>query len=172
MIQSRRPENEERKSEDCIVTFKPQKGEKRSEICLKSLKHPGTSLSLSNVEMWLAPGRTAAIKVENIQGDILLICGDDDESMMTTKMVEKITSRLRKYGRESKCTVRCYPGTGHLIEPPYAPPCTRSYHKTYRMSIEWGGKPRQHAMAQEDSWKHILNFFSTKLAFASYSSRL
>ena len=53
MIQSRRPENEERKSEDYIVTFKPQKGEKTSEICLKSLKHPGTSLSLSNVEMWL-----------------------------------------------------------------------------------------------------------------------
>lgn len=119
-----------------------------------------------------APGRAAAIKVENIQGDILLICGDDDKSMMTTKMVEKITSRLRKYGRESKCTVRCYPGTGHLIEPPYAPPCTSSYHKTYRMSIEWGGNPRQHAMAQEDSWKHILNFFSIKLAFASYSSRL
>ena len=53
MIQSRRPKNEKRKSEDCIVTLKPKKGEKRSEICLKSLKHPCTSLSLGNVEMWL-----------------------------------------------------------------------------------------------------------------------
>ena len=53
MIQSRRPKNEKRKSEDCIVTLKPKKGEKRSEICLKSLKHPCTSLSLGNVEIWL-----------------------------------------------------------------------------------------------------------------------
>ena len=53
MIQSRRPKNEKRKSEDCIVTLKPKKGEKRSEICLKSLKHRCTSLSLGNVEMWL-----------------------------------------------------------------------------------------------------------------------
>ena len=51
MIQSRRPKNEKRKSEDCIVTLKPKKGEKRSEICLKSLKHPCTSLSLGNVEI-------------------------------------------------------------------------------------------------------------------------
>ena len=118
------------------------------------------------------PGNTAAIKVENIQGDILLICGGDDESWMAEKMAAKITSRLRKYGRESKCTVRCYPGTGHLIEPPYAPPCLSSYHKTYRLSVEWGGQLREHALAQEDSWKHILNFFSLKLSLANNQSRL
>lgn len=118
------------------------------------------------------PGRTAAINVENIQGDILLICGADDQSWMAEKMVAKIMTRLRKYGKESHCTVLCYPGTGHLIEPPYAPPCLSSYHKTYRMSMEWGGQPREHSLAQEDSWKHILNFFSTKLSLANNKSRL
>lgn len=119
-----------------------------------------------------SPGRTAAINVENIQGDILLICGDDDQSCMSKKMAEKIVSRLRKYGKESHCSVRCYPGTGHLIEPPYAPPCLSSYHKTYRMSVEWGGQPREHALAQEDSWKHILNFFSKTLSVANRKSSL
>ena len=73
-----------------------------------------------------APGHNAAIKVENIQGNILLICGADDQSWMAEKMAGKIRSRLRKYGKESCCTVRCYPGTGHLIEPPYMPPCHTS----------------------------------------------
>lgn len=119
-----------------------------------------------------APRRTAGIQVENIQGDILLICGADDKSWMAKKMAEKIVSRLRKHGKESRCTVRCYPGTGHLIEPPYAPPCLSSYHKSYRMLVEWGGEPREHACAQEDSWKQILNFFSTKLSFPDQKSRL
>lgn len=119
-----------------------------------------------------APGHTAAIKVENIQGDILLICGADDQSWMAEKMAGKIRFRLRKYGKESCCTVRCYPGTGHLIEPPYMPPCHTSYHKTYRMSVEWGGQPREQALAQEDSWRCILKFFSTKLVVANQKSRL
>ena len=118
------------------------------------------------------PGNNAAIKVENIQGDILLIYGADDQSWMAEKMVGKIRSRLRKYGKESCCTVRCYPGTGHLIEPPYTPPCHFSYHKTYRMTAAWGGQPRQQALAQEDSWQSILKFFSTKLAAANLTSRL
>ena len=123
-------------------------------------------------DMTDAPGRTAAIQVENIQGDILLICGADDKNWMAKKMAEKIVSRLRKHGKESRCTVRCYPGTGHLIEPPYAPPCLSSYHKSYRMLVEWGGESREHACAQEDSWKQILNFFSTKLSFPNQKSRL
>lgn len=119
-----------------------------------------------------APGNNATIKVENIQGDILLICGADDQSWESEKMVGKICSRLRKHGKESCCTVRCYPGTGHLIEPPYMPPCHTSYHKTYRMTVEWGGQPREQALAQEDSWQSILKFLSTKLAAANLTSRL
>lgn len=119
-----------------------------------------------------APGNNATIKVENIQGDILLICGADDQSWESEKMVGKICSRLRKHGKESCCTVRCYPGTGHLIEPPYMPPCHTSYHKTYRMTVEWGGQPREQALAQEDSWQSILKFLSTKLAAANLTSHL
>lgn len=118
------------------------------------------------------PGCNAAIQVENIRGDILLICGADDQNLKTERMAEKITSRLRKFGKENQCTVRCYSGTGHLIEPPYAPPCLRSYHKSYRMCVEWGGQLQQHAFAQEDSWKQILKFFSKTLSYANFKSRL
>lgn len=119
-----------------------------------------------------APGCTADIKVEKIQGDVLLICGADDQNWMAEEMAGKIQSRLRKFGKESRCTIHCYPGTGHLIEPPYMPPCNLSYHKTYRMCVEWGGEPRQQAFAQEDSWRHILKFFSDKLSLTNQKSRL
>lgn len=118
------------------------------------------------------PDNNAAIKVEHIQGDILLIYGADDQSWLSEEMVGKIRSRLRKYGKESCCTVRGYPGTGHLIEPPYMPPCHASYHKTYRMTVAWGGQPREQALAQENSWESILKFLSIKLAAGNLTSHL
>lgn len=118
------------------------------------------------------PGRTAAIEVEKIQGDMLLICGADDQNWMSEKMAGKIQTRLHKHGKGSCCMIRCYPGTGHLIEPPYMPPCHTSYHKTYRICVEWGGQPQEQALAQEDSWQHILRFFATKLSLANQKSHL
>lgn len=123
-------------------------------------------------DMTDGPGRAATIEVEKIQGDILLICGTDDQNWKAQEMAGKIRSRLRKYGKESRCTIHSYPGTGHLIEPPYTPTCHLSYHKSFTMCCEWGGEPRQQAFAQEDSWKHILNFFADNLSLKNKKSRL
>lgn len=118
------------------------------------------------------PRRAATIAVEKIQGDILLICGTDDQNWRAQEMARKIRSRLHKYGKGSRCTIHTYPGTGHLIEPPYIPTCHLSYHKSFGMCVEWGGEPRQQAFAQEDSWKHILNFFANNLSLKNKKSRL
>ena len=32
------------------------------------------------------------------------------------------------------------------------------------MVLHWGGEPKSHHLAQEDSWRRILEFFSEKLA--------
>ncbi|KAL4218032.1 hypothetical protein ACF0H5_022770 [Mactra antiquata] len=65
--------------------------------------------------------------------------------------------------KTNDCIVLTYPGAGHLVEPPYAPLCHMSYHKSYDMYFMWGGKPEAHAFAQEDSWKNILKFFKSEL---------
>ncbi|CAL1530502.1 unnamed protein product [Lymnaea stagnalis] len=56
-----------------------------------------------------------------------------------------------------------YPGTGHLLEPPYAPRCGTSFNKILKMNMLWGGNDKQHAHAQEDSWPRILDFLEQNL---------
>ncbi|XP_046567120.1 acyl-coenzyme A amino acid N-acyltransferase 1-like isoform X2 [Haliotis rubra] len=56
-----------------------------------------------------------------------------------------------------------YPGAGHLLEPPYAPLCRESY-VTGGTRVLWGGERKSHAVAQEDSWKRILDHFNTYLS--------
>ncbi|KAK7477483.1 hypothetical protein BaRGS_00031307 [Batillaria attramentaria] len=56
-----------------------------------------------------------------------------------------------------------YPGAGHLLEPPYTPHCRYCYNPTFNTDLQWGGYVKEHAEAQEDSWKRILHFFRTNL---------
>ncbi|KAJ8309573.1 hypothetical protein KUTeg_014447 [Tegillarca granosa] len=55
----------------------------------------------------------------------------------------------------------------HLVsyntEPPYAPLCRASYMSSFGMALVWGGKPKEHAYAQKDSWDRIINFLKTTL---------
>lgn len=60
--------------------------------------------------------------------------------------------------KKDNCVILSYPGAGHLIEPPYTPLCSMSYHKSLKMHFVWGGEPKPHAYAQEDSWRKVLTF--------------
>ena len=56
-----------------------------------------------------------------------------------------------------------YPGAGHLIEPPYNPLCRTSLLRTFGQVVLWGGRKKEHAIAQEDSWRRILHFLRTNI---------
>ncbi|XP_035828114.1 acyl-coenzyme A amino acid N-acyltransferase 1 isoform X2 [Aplysia californica] len=51
-----------------------------------------------------------------------------------------------------------YPGAGHLLEPPYNALCRASVNRVFGVVMYWGGRPKEHAHAQEDSWQKTLEF--------------
>ena len=112
---------------------------------------------------------SAIIPVEKIDCPMMLICGEDDESVLASEMAHEILKRMTLNGKSALCSVLSYPGTGHLIEPPFAPHCYVSYHKTFKTTFAWGGNPKDHSWAQEDSWQKILQFFRTNLGHSHVS---
>ncbi|MED6268975.1 hypothetical protein CHARACLAT_028290 [Characodon lateralis] len=59
--------------------------------------------------------------------------------------MENMVERLTSNGKENFETV-CYPGAGHLLEPPYGPFCSSCIHFFGRLPVLWGGEPRAHAV--------------------------
>ena len=100
------------------------------------------------------------IPVEKIKGKMLLIGGTEDLNLDFEHTVENIKNRLREFGKEKQCAVLSFPGAGHLIEPPHAPLCRSVYFSLLDMCLGWGGRPREHARAQEKSWEHIKEFLN------------
>eukprot|EP00794_Sanderia_malayensis_P017003 gene17003-18716_t len=102
--------------------------------------------------------RNCRIKVENISGQVLCVTGEDDQCLKSSQMAEEMREAI-----PNKVTHVAYPGTGHLIEPPYMPFCPFSFHKTYDCLTGWGGSIVQHTAAQEHSWKSMLNFLKNNI---------
>lgn len=103
------------------------------------------------------------IPVEKIDCPMLIICGEDDLDLAAVEMAQEICTRMNSCSKGDLCSVLSYPGTGHLIEPPYAPHCFASYHKGLKANFVWGGNTHDHAKAQEDSWQKIREFFMKNL---------
>eukprot|EP00794_Sanderia_malayensis_P017002 gene17002-18715_t len=102
--------------------------------------------------------RNCRIKVENISGQVLCVTGEDDQCLNSSQMAEEMREAI-----PNKVTHVAYPRTGHLIEPPYMPFCSVSFHKVYHRLTGWGGNVVQHASAQEHSWKSMLSFLKNNL---------
>ncbi|XP_055989788.1 peroxisomal succinyl-coenzyme A thioesterase-like [Sorex fumeus] len=98
------------------------------------------------------------IPMENAEGPILFIVGEDDHNWRSEMYAQRACERLQAHGKE-KPLVLSYPGTGHYIEPPYFPMCPASLHRVVNKPVIWGGEPRAHSKAQVDAWEHILAFF-------------
>uniref|UniRef100_A0A670XXH3 Acyl-coenzyme A thioesterase 1-like n=1 Tax=Pseudonaja textilis TaxID=8673 RepID=A0A670XXH3_PSETE len=110
------------------------------------------------------------IPVEKSLSKYLFICGQDDRNWKSQMFCQEAVSRLQQKG----CHVEfyCYPGAGHLLEPPYMPLCYISFHKIIGLYIIWGGKWKEHAEAQEDAWQRILAFFRQHLLESTLKSTL
>ena len=97
------------------------------------------------------------IPIEKIEGKILLITGDDDQSVDTKLVGRFMQERLLCFRRPALKHLH-YPKTGHLIELPYMPMCSVSFHKMYNILFGWGGSIIEHSAAQEHSWRAVVQF--------------
>ena len=105
------------------------------------------------------------IQVEKIQGKVLLIYGNEDTCINSRDVAERMRKRLAPHKRSS-LKILDYPGTGHLIEVPFMPICTVSFHKLYDVYCTWGGNIIEHSAAQEHSWKAIRDFLNEHIQSA------
>ncbi|XP_019898471.1 acyl-coenzyme A thioesterase 1-like isoform X1 [Esox lucius] len=107
------------------------------------------------------------VDMGRIKCPVILIVGEDDQNLAAVESAEDLTQMMRAAGNEHLLTTFRYPGAGHLIEPPYTPHVRASkfmVHQTgEKVTMLWGGYPKPHASAQEDSWEKILRFLQQHL---------
>lgn len=120
---------------------------------------------LKDVSTW--PCR---IPVEKSLSKYLFICGQDDRNWKSQMFCQEAVTRLQQHRRHVE--FYCYPGAGHLLEPPYMPLCHSSFQKQGGLLLFWGGKWKEHAEAQEDAWQRILAFFRQHLLESTLKSNL
>lgn len=101
----------------------------------------------------------AAIAVEQINGPVLLISGQDDRVWSSTKFSEIALIRLRQNNHSYEYEHLAYEDAGHFIGVPYWP--TRGHFTTHSVTGEQytaGGTPEGNAHASADSWAKVLSF--------------
>jgi dienelactone hydrolase len=98
----------------------------------------------------------AAIPVEKIQGDLLLISGADDQIWPATLMGEQIIARLRVNDFAYKVKHLAFPNAGHGIAAPPGEPLTS-------VSDRLGGTPAGNGMARLEGWRAMLEFLGREV---------
>lgn len=102
------------------------------------------------------------LPVEQAQGQILFIVGEDDQCLDSKGLAEQALDQLKSHGKNNGRMLAC-PGAGHLIEPPYMPLCYASWSPGFSYPLLWGGETVAHSVAQEHSWREIQKFFREHL---------
>ena len=69
-------------------------------------------------------------QVEKAKAQFLHIIGGADLNWPSEGMADQSIERMTTHGKDNYELLK-YEHAGHLIEPPYAPVCIKSYHKTW-----------------------------------------
>jgi dienelactone hydrolase len=97
---------------------------------------------------------TALIKVEKINGPILLIAGKEDKRWPSYYMCQMMKNRLDSLKFEHQVECLFYDNAGHNIcSPNLMPTIDYKYHK-----FALGGKNSENLAAQIDSWNKMIRF--------------
>ncbi len=104
----------------------------------------------------------ALIKVEKINGPILLISGKDDQLWPSFEMSEMIMDRLRQHNHLFEFRHLYYENAGHKILKAYLPMAGSTTAARGRLIL--GGTDEGNARAQEDSWPKVLAFLEAAFA--------
>lgn len=104
----------------------------------------------------------AAIPVEKIRADVLIISGTDDQMGPADIAGDMLIERLVRAGHEGRRVHLKYPEAGHLISIPFTP--TELRLAPWRFAV--GGSVRGYARADADSWLQTLRFLRQSLPAA------
>jgi pimeloyl-ACP methyl ester carboxylesterase len=102
---------------------------------------------------------TAAIRVERINGPVLLLSGTDDRVWPATAMAERIVERLRGHQFRFPATHRRFDGAGHAV---VTAPATSG-----GASSRLGGTPDANAQARIESSRLAVEFLERALLATS-----
>jgi hypothetical protein len=102
----------------------------------------------------------ARIKVENINGPVLLISGQSDKYWPSSCFAKEIEHRLKKSSHAYPVQWFDYPAAGHKIRVPYLP--------AFRTN---GGTPAGNAVAGKESWQHMRGFLRSILDISEQVER-
>ncbi|XP_059901622.1 peroxisomal succinyl-coenzyme A thioesterase-like isoform X1 [Gadus macrocephalus] len=109
----------------------------------------------------------ATINMENINCPLLLVVGEDDLNFPSAECAELMAKRMHTAGKEHLLTILSYPGAGHVLHLPNSNLIRISRWRfsffDQKETILWGGHPKPHAFAEEDSWDKILAFLKQHL---------
>jgi dienelactone hydrolase len=108
--------------------------------------------------------KASTIPVEKTQAPILLISGEDDQMWPSSLFSERVMARLKAQGFTYPYEHHSYPGAGHMIVGGYMPLApNHGIHPVDGNDYAYGGKPRDQAFANADSWRQILRFLEENL---------
>ena len=106
------------------------------------------------------------IPIENINGNILLISGQDDQLWPSTRMSEIAIERLTAKSFEFEYMHLSYPNAGHHIGTPFKPTSiSEAKHPVNGVLMKLGGSPEGNAYAGMDSWQQVLKFLYESFQF-------
>nr|XP_040026574.1 acyl-coenzyme A thioesterase 1-like [Gasterosteus aculeatus aculeatus] len=103
------------------------------------------------------------IPVERAEGRLLFVVSEDDLIWDSKAYVDMMVERLQRHGKDN-FEIVCYPGAGHILEPPYGPYCPSGFNAVVGVPVLRGGEARSHAAAEVHLWKKIQEFFRTHLS--------
>ncbi|QRF59539.1 acyl-CoA thioesterase/bile acid-CoA:amino acid N-acyltransferase family protein [Variovorax paradoxus] len=105
-----------------------------------------------------------SIRVENINGPVLLISGEADGLWPSTDLADFALQRLLEKRFPHRAEHLSYPRAGHSIAWPNAPTTmTRSTHAISGETMDMGGTPEGNARARSASWPRMLAFLRDAL---------
>ena len=102
----------------------------------------------------------ATIKVENINGPVMLISGSDDRQWPSTELSDMVVKRLKDKGFAHKVIHMTYENAGHgLFQPYYTFIPSRFTHPVDGNTYLLGGTHKANISAIEDFWPKMIAFF-------------
>ena len=105
--------------------------------------------------------RECVIPVENTNGPILLISGDEDRMWPSARMGDQIVERLEAHRHRFHVRHCRYPGAGHYMRTPGVPT------SVLQGAFELGGDGAAQAAANRSAWAETLTFLETSLCARS-----
>ncbi len=109
----------------------------------------------------------AEIPVEQINGPVLLLTGEDDQAIPSPVFAERIMARLERHGFAHPHFHFCYGGAGHSIGLPHCHglPYVPTYGRAPASGPvgAFGGTPQANARANVASWQQVLQFLAQSL---------